>query len=77
MALASGLRNVFEDVLAPEHAEIFAIKRRLVELGALGALMTGTGSAVFGLFADHDGAKKAAEELRRDYRECFAAEPAN
>ena len=77
MALASGLRNVFEDVLAPEHAEIFAIKQRLTELGALGALMTGTGSAVFGLFEGFAEAKKAAEELGRDYRECFAAEPAN
>ncbi|MGI6029048.1 MAG: 4-(cytidine 5'-diphospho)-2-C-methyl-D-erythritol kinase [Candidatus Heteroscillospira sp.] len=74
-ALAAGMRNVFEQVLSPSHAEIFAIKRRLMDCGALGSLMTGTGSAVFGLFADPEEAKKCAEILSRDYRECFFAQP--
>ena len=74
-ALAGGMRNVFEQVLSPEHAEIFEIKRRLLEGGALGAMMTGTGSAVFGLFAGPEAAGDCARRLGRDYRECFLAEP--
>ena len=74
-SLARGMKNVFEQVLSPEHAEIFSIKQRLMEQGAIGALMTGTGSAVFGLFDDLDSAKKCVDALSRDYRECYWAEP--
>lgn len=76
-ALATGMRNVFEDVLSPSQSEIFDIKRRLVENGALGSLMTGAGSAVFGLFASFSEAKKCAGILAKDYRECYFAEPQN
>lgn len=73
--LASGMRNVFEQVLSPEHGEIFTIKQKLTDMGAIGALMTGTGSAVFGLFEDLDSAKKCVNTLSQDYRECYWAEP--
>lgn len=43
-------------LLAPEIDEY---RLRLIEAGALGACMTGSGSAVFGLFADEDAAKRA------------------
>jgi len=42
--------------------------------GALGAVMSGTGSAVFGLFADADSAAYAKRRLARDYAECFLTE---
>ncbi|MGE4353177.1 MAG: 4-(cytidine 5'-diphospho)-2-C-methyl-D-erythritol kinase [Oscillospiraceae bacterium] len=74
-ALASQMRNVFEDVLAQNQEEIFSIKRRLLDHGALSSMMTGTGSAVFGLFTTRQAAQKAARELGREYRECFFAEP--
>ena len=74
-ALAKGMKNVFEQVLSPEHAEILAIKEKLMAHGAIGALMTGTGSAVFGLFEDIGSAKKCVNILSQDYRECFWAEP--
>ena len=66
--------NVFEDVLPPRCSEIALIKSKLLDLGALGASMTGTGSAVFGLFVDGETAKKAWEILKLQYRECFLAE---
>ena len=40
--------------------------------GALGAVMSGTGSAVFGIFADADSAAYAKRRLARDYAECFS-----
>ena len=72
---ARRMYNVFEDVLPRRCGEIDVIKHRLLDLGALGAVMTGTGSAVFGIFPDLSAAEKAAAELGKSYRECFAAQP--
>ena len=72
---AQRMYNVFEDVLPRRSREILDIKRRLLNAGALGAVMTGTGSAVFGLFEDEAAAKPAAAVLRADYRAVFTAGP--
>lgn len=72
---AQRMYNVFEDVLPRRSREILDIKRRLLDAGALGAVMTGTGSAVFGLFEDGTAAKPAAAALRADYRAVFTAGP--
>ena len=60
--------------LARREGEIAAIKSRLLDGGALGAVMSGTGSAVFGLFADADSAAYAKRRLARDYAECLLTE---
>lgn len=52
--------NDFE-LVAP--AESLALGRRLVELGAKGALLCGSGSAVFGEFEDQRAAERAASEF--------------
>lgn len=64
--------NVFEQVIDPE-SEIFTIRRRLAELGADAACMSGSGSAVFGLFTDEAAAQKAQETLVQDYPRTFFA----
>jgi 4-diphosphocytidyl-2-C-methyl-D-erythritol kinase len=69
--------NIFEDALDREQgAEAARIKDRMIGAGALGAVMTGTGSAVFGIFADTSEARAAHNALRRDYAECFLTAPA-
>jgi len=59
------LRNDLETVTASRHPEIAAIKGRLAEMGALGALMSGSGPTVFGVFAGQPAAEQAATELAR------------
>lgn len=66
--VARRMYNVFEDVPDRRHNEIAAIKGQMLDAGALGSVMTGTGSAVFGIFADPADAEKCAKALRRDYR---------
>ena len=71
---ASKTGNVFEEVLTPEYAEVFKIKRRLLELGAESAVMSGSGPTVCGIFRDAS-ARQAADTLRTDYPETFCAVP--
>ena len=73
--IARRMYNVFEDVLPPRCGEIGDIKRALLDAGALGAVMTGTGSAVFGIFGDADAAGAARGRLGERYSECFSAVP--
>ena len=66
--------NIFEDVPDRRMRTIRAAKGALLDCGALGALMTGTGSAVFGVFRGPAEAEKACETLKKEYRFCCTAE---
>ena len=57
------LCNDLETVTLALHPELASIKRRLIDLGALGSLMSGSGASVFGLFPDPGAARKAAGTL--------------
>ena len=67
--------NVFEEALPRNAAAIRSIRSTLLDAGALGAVMTGTGSAVFALFADLSDARRAWETLSGSYRDCFLTVP--
>ena len=69
--LGQRMFNVFEDVLERRAVDINAIKSTLLGCGAVGAAMSGTGSAVFGLFPDRKTAESATMALRPLYRETF------
>ena len=71
--ISDRLGNCFEGVLE-ERSEIFAIKNRLLALGARNACMSGSGSAVYGLFTREDEAKAAAAELQKTYPQTWFAE---
>ena len=73
--VARRMYNVFEDVLPRRCSEIGVIKNALLDAGALGAVMSGTGSAVFGLFPDSEKAEAAAAAMRERWRESYAAQP--
>ena len=73
--VARRLYNVFEDVLPRRYAQVFEIKNRLLELGAMGASMTGSGPTVFGLFRDRESAGRAQEALSRQFPSTFLCQP--
>lgn len=73
--VARRLFNVFEDVLPRNYGDIPLIKSELLSFGALGAAMTGTGSAVFGLFTDEDAARRAYNSLRPRFAESYLTRP--
>jgi 4-diphosphocytidyl-2-C-methyl-D-erythritol kinase len=73
--VARRMYNVFEDVLPRGRDEIEAVKSRLLDFHALGAVMTGTGSAVFGVFDDPLRARAAHAALSKVHKECFLTKP--
>ena len=76
--VARRLYNVFEDVLEPRRkSEIDAVKAALIDCGALGASMSGSGPTVFGLFDDDRAARAAFERLKENYQQVFLCETLN
>ena len=71
--IGSLLSNAFEPVVAETFPVVTEIRAALLTQGALGAKLTGTGSVVFGLFADEASAKAAAACLRRRYPQIWLA----
>jgi 4-diphosphocytidyl-2-C-methyl-D-erythritol kinase len=60
------MHNDLEIVSLTMHPELDDIKKTLVRHGALGAMMSGSGPTVFGIFADEIAAKKAAEAIDKE-----------
>jgi 4-diphosphocytidyl-2-C-methyl-D-erythritol kinase len=73
--VARRMYNVFEEVLPKGTSDILDIKSRLNDYNALGTIMTGTGSAVFGLFEEQSMAEAALDSLKKRYKESFLAVP--
>ncbi len=67
--------NVFEDVLPPRQNRLVTeIKNSLIQLGALGASMSGTGPTVYGVFDREDLAQAAFETWKERYSDTFLVE---
>lgn len=69
------LCNDLETVTISWYPEISDIKRALLDQGALGSLMSGSGPTVFGIYSDSDQAKKAYKTLSTNQRwSCFVTQ---
>ena len=62
-ALAGAVGNDLAPVTAAFVPEVAEYERALLEAGALGAAMSGSGTAVYGIFGSEDGARSAAARL--------------
>lgn len=62
---ASRMGNVLEQVMIPEYPVIGEIKQILLDIGALGAMMSGSGPTVFGIFDSRSRARQAAAAVRK------------
>jgi 4-diphosphocytidyl-2-C-methyl-D-erythritol kinase len=61
----AGIKNDFEEVVFPEYPELSEGKSALERAGAKYASLSGSGSALYGLFASKEAARTAAVRLRR------------
>jgi 4-diphosphocytidyl-2-C-methyl-D-erythritol kinase len=62
--IAEKLYNIFEAPVLEERPVAAMIKKTILESGAAGAMMSGSGPSVFGLFNDEASAERAAEAVR-------------
>jgi 4-diphosphocytidyl-2-C-methyl-D-erythritol kinase len=60
-------KNDFEMVVFNQHPQLKSMKGKLLKLGAWRAMMTGSGSALFGLFASRELRDRAAGSLRKEF----------
>ncbi len=75
--LPADLLNDLELVTAEKHRVIDELKARLSAAGAAGAMMSGSGSTVFGLFAagTEAQAESCLRELRQEYGQAYLVAP--
>jgi len=64
--LAQEMFNVFEAAIIPENPIIGDIKKTMEDNGALGALMSGSGASVFGLYDDLDKLEFTKRKLKEN-----------
>ncbi|HET8887897.1 MAG TPA: 4-(cytidine 5'-diphospho)-2-C-methyl-D-erythritol kinase [Candidatus Angelobacter sp.] len=62
----TGIENDFESVVFPKYPAIREVKRALERSGAKYVSLSGSGSAVFGLFADQESASQAVKKLEHN-----------
>lgn len=71
MNIAINLVNVLESVSVKQNPEIAAIKADMAGLGAIKALMSGSGPTVFGIFTEELKARRARDIFLNKYDEVF------
>ncbi|MEG2377920.1 MAG: 4-(cytidine 5'-diphospho)-2-C-methyl-D-erythritol kinase [Clostridia bacterium] len=71
--IGKNMYNVLERVVSETRSDVPTVKKTLLELSALGAVMSGSGSTTFGIFADDALAAAAYKKLRRKYKDTFLA----
>lgn len=73
--VARRMYNVFEPILETNRREVLSqIRSVLLDHGALGVSMSGTGPTMFGLFSELHQAETAFQALKPQYRDCFLAQ---
>lgn len=68
------LYNVMEPVTGEKHGEIAEIRSRLLDCGAKGAVMSGSGPTTYGLFLEREKAETAWNDLRADFPDTHLCE---
>lgn len=71
--ICKNLGNIMETLTIDDCSEISDIKQTMLEMGADGTLMSGSGPTVFGIFRDNISAKKACNYFSEKYNDVFLA----
>ena len=73
--IAEGLYNIFESAVLPIREGARRLKNTMLDGGALGAIMSGSGPSVFGIYDDIRDAKTTYRQLKEDGVTVFLCEP--
>ena len=70
----ASLVNDFEPTVFGEYPVLARIKQQLLDTGANGSLLTGSGSSLVGIFTDESDAVSCADKMQEDYPNVFSAQ---
>ncbi|AKA71074.1 4-(cytidine 5'-diphospho)-2-C-methyl-D-erythritol kinase [Clostridium scatologenes] len=70
-ALARNMKNVLENVTLYKHVVLKDIKKEMINMGAQGTLMSGSGPTIFAFFSDMLKAQLCYDKMKKRYRETF------
>ena len=73
--IASNMYNVMGSVTESSHPIVRGIRNKMLKNGALGAVMSGSGPTVFGIFPDYDTAKRSHDSFAYQFKEVFIVHP--
>ena len=76
-AMTDAMYNIFESVVLPEHEVAASVKQTMLAGGAIGALMSGSGPSVVGVFADENAAQRVRDEIAQTGTAAFVCRPVN
>ncbi|MFL0195579.1 4-(cytidine 5'-diphospho)-2-C-methyl-D-erythritol kinase [Clostridium sp. WILCCON 0269] len=71
LKLSRNMKNILENVTLKQHPLLRKIKRELIDFGALGSLMSGSGPSVFAFFDDMLKAQMCYDKMKTKYKEVF------
>lgn len=71
ISIACHMGNVLETVSIKQHPVLDAIKQEMRSQGALGAVMSGSGPTVIGIFREFETARKAKNWFQTRYQEVY------
>ena len=74
LSIVPFLGNSFESFIMKRYPEVRRIRDDLLTLGAAGALMSGSGPTVFGIYRDDKQMADASKEMARRYPKAFTAQ---
>jgi 4-diphosphocytidyl-2-C-methyl-D-erythritol kinase len=75
LKVAQNLCNVFDPVVTEDHLELNYIKSVFHNYGAVGYLMSGSGSAVYAIVSEFEVAAVICSMLKENYPQIFIAKP--
>ena len=73
--ICDNMYNALQSASCDVCPEISDIINELTEMGAMSAMMSGSGSAVFGIFENHKTAKAAREHFLKKYKDTYITKP--
>ncbi len=71
LKLCENLGNTLEDVTLKMHPEILKIKNKLISLGALNSLMSGSGPSVFAIFDDKEKLENSYKIMKQKFFDTY------
>lgn len=75
--ISQNMCNVLETVTIKKCPQIKELKEKLMEYGALGSMMSGSGPTVFGIFKDNSSAYNAYDHIKHMVNDVFVVRTTN